>query len=62
MIVPKILPGVISGGLFAFVISFDEVVCVIFLAGFEQLGNLGNLVLRRRGGEQEREQDSHDTH
>lgn len=34
--VPMILPGVISGGLFAFVISFDEVVCVIFLAGFEQ--------------------------
>ena len=31
-----VLPGVISGGLFAFVISFDEVVCVIFLAGFEQ--------------------------
>ena len=36
VIVPMILPGVISGGLFAFVISFDEVVCVIFLAGFEQ--------------------------
>ena len=34
--VPMILPGVISGGLFAFVISFDEVVCVIFLAAFEQ--------------------------
>lgn len=36
VVVPVILPGVISGGLFAFVISFDEVVCVIFLAGFEQ--------------------------
>ena len=36
VVVPMILPGVISGGLFAFVISFDEVVCVIFIAGFEQ--------------------------
>ena len=36
VVVPMILPGVVSGGLFAFVISFDEVVCVIFLAGFEQ--------------------------
>ena len=33
---PLILPGVISGGLFAFVTSFDEVVVVFFLAGFEQ--------------------------
>ena len=33
---PLILPGVISGALFAFVTSFDEVVVVIFLAGFEQ--------------------------
>ena len=32
---PLILPGVISGGLFAFVTSFDEVVVVLFLAGFE---------------------------
>ncbi len=30
---PLIRPGVISGGLFAFVTSFDEVVMVIFLAG-----------------------------
>ncbi len=30
---PLIQPGVISGGLFAFVTSFDEVVMVIFLAG-----------------------------
>ena len=33
---PLILPGVISGGLFAFITSFDEVVVVFFLAGFEQ--------------------------
>ena len=32
---PLILPGVISGGLFAFVTSFDEVVVVLFLAGLE---------------------------
>jgi putative spermidine/putrescine transport system permease protein len=31
--VPLIRPGVISGALFAFVTSFDEVVIVIFLAG-----------------------------
>jgi len=34
--VPLILPGVISGALFAFITSFDEVVVVLFLAGFEQ--------------------------
>jgi putative spermidine/putrescine transport system permease protein len=34
--VPLILPGVISGGLFAFITSFDEVVVMLFLAGFEQ--------------------------
>ena len=33
---PLILPGVISGGLFAFITSFDEVVAVLFLAGPEQ--------------------------
>ncbi len=33
---PLILPGVISGSLFAFITSFDEVVVVLFLAGFEQ--------------------------
>ena len=33
---PLILPGVISGGLFAFITSFDEIVMVLFLAGFEQ--------------------------
>jgi putative spermidine/putrescine transport system permease protein len=36
IIMPLILPGVISGGLFAFITSFDEVVVVLFLAGFEQ--------------------------
>ena len=36
VIMPLILPGVISGALFAFITSFDEVVAVIFLAGFEQ--------------------------
>ncbi len=34
--VPIILPGVISGALFAFITSFDEVVAVLFLAGTEQ--------------------------
>ena len=33
---PLILPGMISGGLFAFITSFDEVVAVLFLSGFEQ--------------------------
>ncbi len=33
---PLILPGVISGGLFAFITSFDEVIVVLFLAGYEQ--------------------------
>lgn len=36
VVIPLIRPGVISGGLFAFVISFDEVVLVLFLAGPEQ--------------------------
>jgi putative spermidine/putrescine transport system permease protein len=36
VIVPLILPGVISGALFAFVASFDEVVVVLFLAGYNQ--------------------------
>ncbi|MBH90165.1 MAG: polyamine ABC transporter permease [Magnetovibrio sp.] len=33
---PLILPGMISGSLFAFITSFDEVVAVLFLSGFEQ--------------------------
>ena len=36
VMLPLILPGVISGGLFAFVTSFDEVVAVLFIAGPEQ--------------------------
>lgn len=33
---PLISPGVISGALFAFAASFDEVVAVLFMGGFEQ--------------------------
>ncbi|MCP4074735.1 MAG: ABC transporter permease [Gammaproteobacteria bacterium] len=33
VVVPLIRPGVISGAMFAFVTSFDEVVLVLFLAG-----------------------------
>jgi putative spermidine/putrescine transport system permease protein len=33
IILPAILPGVIGGGVFAFVTSFDEVVLAVFLAG-----------------------------
>ena len=33
---PLIAPGVISGSLFAFATSFDEVVAVLFLGGLEQ--------------------------
>jgi len=36
VIMPLILPGVISGALFAFVTSFDEVVVVLFVASVEQ--------------------------
>jgi putative spermidine/putrescine transport system permease protein len=36
VIVPLILPGVISGGLFAFVTSFDEVVVVKFVGSYQQ--------------------------
>jgi len=36
IILPLILPGVISGALFAFVTSFDEVVVVLFVASVEQ--------------------------
>jgi len=36
VIVPLILPGMISGALFAFVTSFDEVVVVLFVGSFEQ--------------------------
>ncbi len=33
---PLIMPGVISGALFAFVTSFDEVVVVLFVAAYDQ--------------------------
>jgi putative spermidine/putrescine transport system permease protein len=33
---PLILPGVISGGLFAFITSFDEVVVVLFVGAQQQ--------------------------
>jgi putative spermidine/putrescine transport system permease protein len=33
---PLILPGVISGALFAFITSFDEIVIVLFVAGIDQ--------------------------
>ena len=33
---PQIAPGIYAGGLFAFATSFDEVVVVLLLAGFEQ--------------------------
>lgn len=36
VIMPLILPGVVSGALFAFVTSFDEVVAVLLIAGPEQ--------------------------
>lgn len=36
VILPLVTPGVISGALFAFITSFDEVVVVLFLAGPEQ--------------------------
>ena len=34
--VPLVMPGMISGALFAFITSFDEVVVVLFLAGIEE--------------------------
>lgn len=36
IILPLLLPGIIAGGLFAFITSLDEVVVVLFLAGPEQ--------------------------
>jgi putative spermidine/putrescine transport system permease protein len=33
VILPSILPGIVGGGVFAFVTSFDEVVLAVFLAG-----------------------------
>ena len=37
VILPLIAPGVISGALFAFATSFDEVVVTLFLAGPTQV-------------------------
>jgi putative spermidine/putrescine transport system permease protein len=36
IVMPLILPGVISGALFAFVTSFDEVIVILFIGGPEQ--------------------------
>jgi putative spermidine/putrescine transport system permease protein len=36
VIVPLILPGVISGALLAFITSFDEVVVILFVGSYEQ--------------------------
>jgi len=36
VVMPLIMPGVLSGALFAFGTSFDEVVAVLFLADYEQ--------------------------
>jgi putative spermidine/putrescine transport system permease protein len=36
VILPIILPGVVTGALFAFATSFDEVITVVFLAGPDQ--------------------------
>lgn len=36
VIFPLILPGVVTGAIFAFVTSFDEVVVALFLASAEQ--------------------------
>ena len=36
VIMPQILPGIVSGALFAFITSFDEVIVALFIAGIEQ--------------------------
>lgn len=36
VMLPLIAPGVLSGALFAFITSFDEVVVALFLAGYDQ--------------------------
>ena len=36
VVMPLVLPGIISGALFAFMTSFDEVVIVLFIAGPQQ--------------------------
>ena len=37
VIMPLILPGVISGALFAFITSFDDIVIVMFMASLDQV-------------------------
>ncbi|MDN3525959.1 ABC transporter permease [Halomonas sabkhae] len=36
VVLPLVTPGVVSGALFAFITSFDEIVVVLFIAGAEQ--------------------------
>ena len=36
IILPLVAPGIISGALFAFIASFDEIVIILFLGGYEQ--------------------------
>ncbi|MEQ1616516.1 MAG: ABC transporter permease subunit, partial [Hyphomicrobiaceae bacterium] len=36
VVLPLIIPGMVSGALFAFTTSFDEVVAVLFIADIEQ--------------------------
>ncbi|MDA3887435.1 MAG: ABC transporter permease [Allgaiera sp.] len=36
VVMPLVLPGIVSGALFAFMTSFDEVVIVLFIAGPDQ--------------------------
>jgi putative spermidine/putrescine transport system permease protein len=37
VVMPIILPGVLTGGLFAFAVSFDDVVIAMYLSGPEQV-------------------------
>lgn len=37
IIAPLVAPGIISGALFAFIASFDEVVIILFLGGYDQI-------------------------
>ncbi|MEO9517781.1 MAG: ABC transporter permease [Paracoccaceae bacterium] len=36
VVMPQIAPGIVSGALFAFITSFDEVIVALFIAGTEQ--------------------------
>ena len=48
---PLILPGVVSGALFAFITSFDEVVVVLFVGSVEQRTIPWKIVLGHPGGD-----------